>query len=106
MEPTEILTRIANGALDGHIDAAFDVLRTRQRTLRDLQASINKASLSIGDKVILEGLSPKYLNGLTGTVQAKGDHITVKLDEKLYQRRFWNQDVVRVPPSTVRVQTN
>lgn len=58
-------------------------IKARHKALRAQAA----ASVSVGATVTLEGLSPKYLNGLTGTVtsidRARG---SVTLDEASTQR--------------------
>ena len=52
------------------------------KTRRRLLGQISAAAVKVGATVTLEGLSPKYLNGLTGTVKnISGARCTVTLDE-------------------------
>jgi hypothetical protein len=61
---TYVLAFIAGHADDEDLDTITDVVRTRRRMLADLAA----AAVTVGASVRLQNLSPRYLNGLTGTV--------------------------------------
>lgn len=50
---------------------------------RKALGQINAAAIRPGVQVTLDGLSPKYLNGLTGTVKSvQGARCTVTLDQR------------------------
>ena len=98
----EILNSIHSGAVDGQISLLFDALRDRQKTVRKISEAQNVATLKPGTAIVLDGLSPKYLNGLTGTVASiQGTTVGIKLDQKLYQGKFWGTETLRVPASCV-----
>lgn len=69
-----------NRATQDDIDAMYPALKRRQKALGDITA----ATVQVGIEVRLDGLSPKYLNGLAGTVETiDGTHAraSVKLDK-------------------------
>jgi hypothetical protein len=79
----EFIVRTAN--LED-IDTIHQAARDRRTILGRVQASLTSSLLKPGDKVTLSGLSPKYLNGMTGTVvERKGGSgkpkFIVKLDD-------------------------
>lgn len=81
-----VLTRAERIELD-RINAA---LNERNRMLRTIAA----ASVKQGDRVTLENLKPKYLNGLQGVVETLGDKFAaVRLDgsstDRLRTVRTW-----------------
>ena len=69
---------------DNHeLDRIIDAVKERRRALRAIVA----ASVRRGATVQLGGLSPKFLNGLTGEVTAiDGKRATVRLDEESTDR--------------------
>ena len=74
----ETLSFILSKADDADIDRIYSAIRQRQQGLRAIKA----AAVSVGAEVALTGLSPKYLNGLTGTVKSiNGQRCDVELDE-------------------------
>lgn len=74
----DVLAFIASQASSDEVSRIFEAGRQRSRMLRTVQA----ASVSIGANVVLDNISPKYLNGLTGTVVSiKGARAEVLLDE-------------------------
>lgn len=50
------------------IDAMFALLKARVNTLRVEAVAFNVATLSKGDRVRVRDIKPKYLNGVTGTL--------------------------------------
>lgn len=86
------------GATSDQLDLLSKAINDRRQSLRNERAALVK----VGMKVVLSGVSPKYLDGMTGTVDAiTGTRATVRLDEestnrlRLTGRRF-------LVPSTVR----
>lgn len=75
----DVKTFILTSATKDDLDAIFGAIKMRTSTLK----AINAATVTVGAEAELTGLSPKYLNGLTGTVQTirreRGD---VLLDAK------------------------
>lgn len=61
----DLITFVLNQASEGDLDALFDAARRRRDALRAIAA----AAVSEGDTVTIRDISPKYLNGLTGTVK-------------------------------------
>lgn len=62
----DLITFILNQADEAALDALFEAARRRRDALRAIAA----AAISEGDTVTIRDISPKYLNGLTGTVKA------------------------------------
>lgn len=67
-----------SGASPDDLERVGGFIKSRHKALRELRA----AAVSVGAKVRLTNLSPKYLNDLTGEVTSiKGQRCTVELDE-------------------------
>lgn len=80
---TEVLDYVHSHADEQDLDALFRAIRTRRSVLGEQRA----ATVRRDTEVHLDGLSPKYLNGLTGTVESlKGNRADVRLDEKSTNR--------------------
>lgn len=62
----DIIIRIQNGDFDDSIGAIITAAKAR----RDMLSHVQAATLKHGDRVILSGLSPKYMNGTCAIVQA------------------------------------
>lgn len=78
----DVIGFIVTSADDADIDRIHDALRQRRRAL----AAVTAAAVRPGMDVRLDGLSPKYLNGLTGTVESiNGNRCSVLLDEESTQ---------------------
>lgn len=77
----DVLDFVALHADQPDIENIWAACKRRQKYLRDNRAASNAASLRPGDRVRLSGLSPKYLNGLTGEVVdvLGGTKVQVKL---------------------------
>ena len=75
---THVLDFIAGHADERQIDTILETVKGRRKTLdRHRALAVRK-----DQKVTLNRLTPKYLNGLTGTVTALNDQrCTVTLDE-------------------------
>lgn len=101
----EFLSYMATSATESEVRAVFEVGNQRLKTIRTVTAAENLASLQPGQVVRLGGLKPKYLNGLTGTVQSiEGSRVRVKLDDvsALTASRYVGLDhTLLAPASTV-----
>jgi hypothetical protein len=84
------------------LDIVATALRAREKYVREAAARQALATLQVGQKVTLKGLSPKYLNGLTGTITARdGEKFSVEFDEhSAWQARRYGKNV-RVPPGCI-----
>lgn len=76
--PASVQTFIMSEADAADIERIFDLARNRQKTLRQQRA----LSVTEGSLVLLDGLSPKVLNGLGGQVKTiRGNNGDVLLDQ-------------------------
>ena len=82
------------------VDAVLDLARDRAKALRAIATRVTAASVQKGTDVVLAGLNPKYLNGLTGTVESvRGARVDVSLDVESSDRlRFTRQTRFNVLP--------
>lgn len=75
----QVLDYVHSHADEQDLDALREAIKTRHAVLGQQRA----ASVRRDAEVRLDGLSPKYLNGLTGTVESiSGNRADVRLDEK------------------------
>lgn len=75
----DVIAAIVRGDMDDDLDALMDTVVARRRNA----ARRRSASLSIGDRVRLDGISPKALNGATGTVKGRSrTRIEVVIDKE------------------------
>lgn len=73
-----VLGFVASHATERDIEQILEAAQTRRKVL----AQVRSAALSVGTKVTLGGLRPKYLNDLSGTVRIiNGQRCDVSLDE-------------------------
>ena len=83
MEPNDIVTAIMNGSCDQSLDVLRAALRQREKTIGD----ITLLTIKPGARVRLKNLTPKYLNGMLGTVKGgakpNSKRIPVELDESV-----------------------
>lgn len=83
----DVVDYIVGGATEGDLAVIINAINLRRKALR----AISAAAVTVGAKVTLDGLSPKYLNGLTGTVKSvQGARCTVTLDVASTDRLSWN----------------
>ena len=74
-------------------------LKERHLQLRTERKHEALAAFNVGDRVELQGLSPKYLNGATGTIgRIEGTRFAVTLDRPV--GKYYG--TVRVPASAVK----
>lgn len=91
MNHAEVLSAIAGGASDGKTDDLYRAIKARVKVVGDINAS----SIDIGDRVRLTNISPKYLNGLPGTVLTRGNgRFDIKIDEGHDTGRYGSVDNV------------
>jgi len=95
MTITDTISFITSEAGEEDLNQIFSALKLRRQVLGQIKAS----AVSEGMKVTLEGLSPKYLNGLSGViVERNGARVAVQLDERSTQMlRFSGQKRFFVP---------
>ena len=76
-----IVQQIARGDLDGDIKSLYNALNARQDVIATMRANEMRATLKIGDKIVLRNISPKYLSGYRGSITGfDGKLFTVDLD--------------------------
>jgi len=63
---TDVLTFIRTQAQSADLDRLHEAIKQRDKVIRHIAA----AKVSPGSRVTITGLSPKFLNGLTGTVRS------------------------------------
>jgi hypothetical protein len=74
---------IASRATEEDCQAVFALARNRLRALQEIQA----IGVRAGVRVELDGLTPKYLNGICGTVRVvRGRRCDLDLDEPSIKR--------------------
>ena len=80
MNATDIIDAIQTGQCDDSLGLITAEVKAR----RAAKARSTSATLAIGDRVRLVGISPKYLNGVECTFQGhKNSKLTVQLDERI-----------------------
>ncbi len=90
MNVEELQIAIVSGAYDKDFNRIEDAIKIRKLATR--------ANLSVGTKVTLTNISPKYMVGLTGTITGKlKTTATVALDRPELAGRFSQGSIVRVP---------
>lgn len=76
-QPSDVIAFIVARADAVDLDNIINAVKARRKAL----GQINAAAVRPGVEVRLDGLSPKYLNGLTGTVKSvSGGRCVVTLD--------------------------
>lgn len=86
-----VVAAITRGELDSDLDNLFDVIKRRHKAVKRDLANMNVALLKPGARVVLQGLSPKSLNGHTGKIvpnsqYASRNTFTVELDHEHWGR--------------------
>lgn len=75
----DVIAAVMRGELDEDLDALLDAVIARRKNAARRRA----ASLTIGDRVRIEGISPKGMNGATGTVKGmRGKRVEVEIDKE------------------------
>jgi len=85
MMTNDVIRAIMNGELDDDLDRLSAAIKEQRKETRAREAAVNRLTMLPGTRVRLKGLSPKRLNGKTGTiVENTSRHKTalaVKLDK-------------------------
>jgi hypothetical protein len=103
MNDRGVIAAILRGEFDDIENEIVGAINSRRRMRRDIESYTALGTVQVGTKVRLEGLSPKYLNGLTGEVVGKrGKRFTVRLDNPALAGRYANFGQVQAPASTVK----
>lgn len=82
LKTEDVITAIMNGNVDDDLESIQEAIRARNKVRGD----IVRMTITPGTRVRLKNLSPKYLNGLEGTVSTRkrrGKRIPVDLDESI-----------------------
>lgn len=74
MDSRTLIAGIVHGDFDNDLDNISEAVRSRRKEANRKQAQINALTISPGARVVLKGLSPQYLNGITGEVVAPPAH--------------------------------
>lgn len=81
----DVIGFVGSSATDSDLELITAAANQRHKHLGQVRA----AAIKVGDRVELRGLSPKYLNGLKGTVLEAGKHYQVDLDaDSVLRLRF------------------
>lgn len=89
-----ILDYVHSSADEQDLDSLIQAVKTRRNVLGEQRA----ATVRRDAPVRLDGLSPKYLNGLTGTVETtKGNRADVRLDEQSTSRLRYSGKKYYIP---------
>ncbi len=96
-----LLDAIANGQLDEHLTALADAVHARHHLLHTVRSATALAELCVGDEVrINHTISPRYLQGLHGTIiELDDERATVCLHRPV--GRFHTGEI-RCPPLTLQ----
>ena len=93
-----IAQQILNGTLDSEIEDIITALKVRRKHQRQVKISSNMMTVSVGDPVMLKGLTPKKLNGRKGTLQEKKrTRVIVKLNDGINDARNPTGSTVNIP---------
>lgn len=97
---TAAVSFISDHADEADLDAIIATIKARQKMLATRRAS----AVVVGQSVTLDGLQPKYLNGLAGTVKSiRGNAAEVELDEhSTEQLRFYGRRRFIIADGTTR----
>lgn len=84
----DVLVYIATRAATDEIGLIYDTCKDRSKALRNVAAAVNLASLKPGDRVVLHSLSPKLLNGASGTItMVNAKSVDLDLDDNVASAR-------------------
>jgi hypothetical protein len=103
--PAQFIAGIINGEYDDDLERIRQAIRSREKEASRKRAEVNMLTLEPGVRVVMRGLSPKYLNGRTGTIVPASPGygaraIAVKQDEFGYGGSR-DREIVHVPPQCV-----
>ena len=95
-----LCSSILCGDYDNHLSRLSDAINERKKSIRTAAATEMKASLSVGDKVVIPNISPKYLEGAVAIVTelpSRGKKVVIRLAES---RRKWEEGTEARVPAT------
>lgn len=79
----DVFEYVHGHADEEELDSLVEAFKARRKALSEKRA----LNVKVGTEVTLSGLSPKYLNGLAGTVETvNGSRADVRLNEESTQR--------------------
>ena len=85
--PADVIAFIVARADETDLANILNAVKARRKAL----GQINASAVKVGATVTLEGMSPKYLNGLTGVVKSvSGGRCSVLLDEGSTTQLRWS----------------
>lgn len=105
MNSTDIITAILSGDADDNLDGIISAARDR----RGIKARAVFHTVKPGDKVRLQNLRPKYMEGCTAIVVSHNrTRVVVTLDEETLARNFqaaarYGSRPVNVTPEMIEV---
>jgi hypothetical protein len=87
----EVTEAIENGELDEYLHDLSSALKKRSDLIREAQADINRAAITVGSRVKLTGIKPRYMDGEWATVvKVNQTRAVVNLDN---ERGKWRGDI-------------
>jgi len=97
-DPSLLIQEIEEGALDFALNLMQNAINSRREMIRSSEARRNAMSIKVGDRVVLKGLRPKYLNGLSAEVVTVGTKMNVRLDRPVGK---YGRNITEVPANCV-----
>lgn len=95
-----IVTDIISGVYDSELDSIREAVAQRRKLTKSAHAAVKMTTISIGDKIVLKEISPKYMIGMAATVTGKRrTKLEVTLD--IACGRFGKNTPIVVPASCV-----
>ncbi|MEV7123911.1 hypothetical protein [Kitasatospora griseola] len=99
MSLADTVNFILNEATDADLDRVVSALKDRRKALATMRA----ANVTTGVTATTHNLSPKYLNGLTGTVvEINGKHADLELDADSTDQLRWSRQSRFAVPADAR----
>ena len=92
----DVIEFIVTSATTEDVNDIWNAAKQRTRMLSAQRTAVASAAFKVGDRVRTTNIRPKYLDGVTGTIQGKrGTKFTVALDAGFDTGRF--SQTVNVP---------
>ena len=101
-----LIEDINDGHYDEALDAVIELAVARRNFLRDAKGARNKVEFQHGDAVRVVDIRPKYLTGITGTINkhrmpAKAGQIMVDIEPRCWHRLGRYGHTLSVPASSL-----
>lgn len=96
MHPTrekffEIVESIENGEMDQYLRDINSACAARQRRIHTEKAEVARAEITVGSRVYLKGIKPRYMEGAWATVvKINQTRAVINLD---HERGKWRGDI-------------